>query len=518
MLLLLLVFVTAGSIAGLRGVYTYRNSVKTISRRAKELPYATELTRWVTDLRVKLTEIKIIEDVHRIHKRQFPLEVENLQDEIAILLKNYSHTLDAYTAQMDESDQRNTIQIGSSEDERQTVHELGDILMRITETTRQTTWTQDEKTIMQFDDDLQQLQQKSAKLPKYLHKRLYDLADSVRLEYRMMIITTWACMLLATVMIVIFIRLFILWIFRPLTILINGSRRVATGDFDFRINLTGHDEMTELADAMNNMTAQFQVIRKDLHQQVEQRTIQMVRSDKMASVGFLAAGVAHEINNPMASIALCAESLEQRLEDRTIVEPEEMEAAKKYLRMIQDEAFRCKGITSQLLDFSRKGDEIEENTDLRDLIQVVVDMVVTLTTSQRKQISFEDCKSVMILANPQEIKQVILNLINNAMESVDAGGHVRLKLGICEGMAEIVVSDNGCGMTEEVQQHLFEPFYTKRRQGQGTGLGLTIAYRIVEDHGGRLEVKSDGPGTGSEFRIFLPLAGTATGANHFRAA
>ena len=229
-----------------------------------------------------------------------------------------------------------------------------------------------------------------------------------------------------------------------------------------------------------------------------------------ADAAFLAAGVAHEINNPMQSIALCAESLEQRLEDHSIETTEGFAAAKKYLQMIQDEAFRCKGITSQLLDLSRKGDETEEHTDLRSLIQVVVDMVVTLTKSQRKQITFEDCKSVMIVANPQEIKQVILNLINNAMESVDAGGHIRLKLGIQEGMAEIMVSDNGCGMTKDVLQHLFEPFFTQRRHGQGTGLGLTIAYGIVEHHGGRMEAFSDGPGAGSQFRVLLPLAGNVS--------
>ena len=103
-----------------------------------------------------------------------------------------------------------------------------------------------------------------------------------------------------------------------------------------------------------------------------------------------------------------------------------------------------------------------------------------------------------------------MNLINNAMESVDAGGHIRLKLGIQEGMAEITVSDNGCGMTKDVLQHLFEPFFTQRRHGQGTGLGLTIAYGIVEHHGGRMEAFSDGPGAGSQFRVLLPLAGNVS--------
>ena len=506
MLFLLLVFITAGSLASLIGFYTYRDTVKSVSLRAKELPYATELMRWVSDLRVIVKEVESIEDYWK-HQDRPSFAVKNLQDQFNSSLRNFHTTLQTYTTQMNESTRQNSVAIGSSEDERQTVRNLGEILQRIHVTTREPAWTEEAQLIQQVNDDLRHLQQSSAKLPKFLHTRLDDLSGNVRVQYWTFIYTTWACILLATVTIFLFIRLFVTWIFRPLTILINGSRRVATGDFDFRIKLTGEDEMTELADAMNNMTEQFQHIQNDLYQQVEQRTIQMVRTEKMASVGFLAAGVAHEINNPMASIALCADALEQRLVDHGPIDAEERNATKKYIQMIQDEAFRCKGITDQLLDFSRKGDDVEEHTDLRELIQVVVDMVVTLTKSQRKQISFEECKSVMIVANPQEIKQVILNLINNAMESVEAGGHVRLKLDICDEMAEIIVSDNGCGMTDEVRQHLFEPFFTKRRHGQGTGLGLTIAYGIVRHHGGQMEAMSDGPSCGSQFRVLLPLAG-----------
>lgn len=512
MLLLLLVFMTAGSLAGLTGVWSYRTTVKSIRNHAEEKPDEKTLRRWVTDLRVNIKEIETLLDLSDKWADRIPFEVKNeqknLRQQFETGLTFFATTLASYKLQMEKRDRGNALQIGSSNEERQTVRKINICLKKIEKQTAAEGWIDDKSTIENIDGDLLALQDYSAKLPYFVHNRLVNLADNVRVEYHTFFYTTLACMLLAALTIVLFIRLFITWIFRPLTTLITGSRQVATGDFDFRIQLSGNDEMSELADAMNNMTEQFQIIQKDLNQEVEQRTIQMVRSDKMASVGFLAAGVAHEINNPMQSIALCAESLEQRLEDRSIDDAEGIAAAKKYLRMIQDEAFRCKGITAQLLDLSRKGDETEEDTDLRGLIQVVVDMVVTLTKSQRKQITFEECKSVMIVANPQEIKQVILNLINNAMESVDAGGHIRLKLGICEGMAEIVVSDNGCGMTEEVRQHLFEPFFTQRRHGQGTGLGLTIAYGIIEHHGGRMEAFSDGPGTGSRFRVLLPLAGT----------
>src|SRR5204863_6772796 len=134
------------------------------------------------------------------------------------------------------------------------------------------------------------------------------------------------------------------WIARPLATLVEGSREVAAGKFDHRIRLESQDEMRELAESMNAMTARFQEIRDDLDCQVRERTKQVVRSEQLASVGFLAAGVAHEINNPLASIALCAESLEGRLMDLAAKkgESEQSEVVQRYLKMIQSEAFRCK--------------------------------------------------------------------------------------------------------------------------------------------------------------------------------
>jgi signal transduction histidine kinase len=111
----------------------------------------------------------------------------------------------------------------------------------------------------------------------------------------------------------------------------------------------------------------------------------------------------------------------------------------------------------------------------------------------------------MAKVNPQEIKQVVLNLITNALDGLDAGGVVQVVLRRSAGMAELEVTDNGCGMTDEVMQHLFEPFFTRRRDGQGTGLGLSITYGIVQDHGGEIVPFSEGPGRGSRFLVTLPL-------------
>jgi two-component system, NtrC family, sensor kinase len=108
--------------------------------------------------------------------------------------------------------------------------------------------------------------------------------------------------------------------------------------------------------------------------------------------------------------------------------------------------------------------------------------------------------------NAQEIRQVVLNLITNALDSLDCGTVVRVRVGQKNGAAELTVQDNGCGMTEDVLEHLFEPFFTRRRDGKGTGLGLSITWQIVNDHGGKIMASSEGPGRGSQFRVILPLA------------
>ena len=263
--------------------------------------------------------------------------------------------------------------------------------------------------------------------------------------------------------------------------------------------------MAELAEAMNAMTARFQAIHDDLENQVEERTRQVIRSEQLASVGFLAAGVAHEINNPLASIAMSAESLQSRLHEALDHDEEQHAIIANYLRMIESEAFRCKEITEKLLDFSRLGGTRRESTDLGQLVQDVIDMLGHLGKYQNKRIQFTMEHSVVAPVNAQEIKQVVLNLLANALESLEDDGLVRAELRQRQGFAELTISDDGCGMEPEILQHVFEPFFTRRRSGQGTGLGLSITYRIIAEHHGEIEAESPGAGQGSTFRIRLPL-------------
>jgi len=357
----------------------------------------------------------------------------------------------------------------------------------------------------------------SGKLPNFLRDKMRTFRDEARGLYHTWTFLNWTATILTVFGLIGLVRLFSIWILKPMRTLIAGSRCVVAGDFSHRIHLDTRDEVAELASAMNAMTERFQQIRDDLDAQVQQRTKEVVRSEQMASVGFLAAGVAHEINNPLASIAWAAESLEMRLHDIIQEDGEkpddeqdtEIEILRTYLRKIQEEAFRCKGITEKLLDYSRMGDVQKHHADLTELVQGVIEMVRHLGKYREKRIEFLPAAPVIASVNAQEIKQVVLNLITNALDSLDPGGTVVVQLRESGGSAELVVQDNGCGMNEEVLQHLFEPFFTRRRGGQGIGLGLSITYRIVQDHGGEIVPHSDGPGRGSQFRVTLPLV-----ANH----
>lgn len=297
-------------------------------------------------------------------------------------------------------------------------------------------------------------------------------------------------------------------IFGPLRQLHRGARRVAQGDFDYRVKLkrvTIDDEIHELADAFNRMTDRFQEITCDLDRQVQERSQQLVRSERLAGIGFLAAGVAHEINNPLSAIAMAAESLDGRSDELFATLPEaDRKLVKQYLTMIQRESFRCQQITRRLLDFARGQDGVRSRFDLTGTIIEVLEMVGHMGKYKNRNITLRHVGPVHLEGNGPEIKQVVLNLVANSLDAMEDGG--TLDINVAEQTDEVIVTfkDDGCGMTAEVIGHLFEPFFTKRKSGKGTGLGLSISHRIVADHGGTIEATSDGPGRGSTFRVRLP--------------
>jgi signal transduction histidine kinase len=504
-LLLLLLTVLTLAVSGFQGAYAYRGLVKSISRTT-ELP----LLQQVTDLRVTLSQARPIREFTPETFEQ-PVEAHLIREQFRAQFQAVQETLANYETQL-AGRQLAGQTVGDYQRERATVGKLKQTLRLIEELNQHEDWVLDEASARGLDEKLADLQRYSGELTAYLRERLNHFAEEVRTKYRVWIGITWATSITAGLMLAAQLVFFWKWIFAPLQVVIRGSRQVADGQFDHRIRLSSRDEMAELANALNEMTERFQAIRDDLDEQVKQRTREVVRSERMASVGFLAAGVAHEINNPLASVALCAESLSERVDEVLPPESEVDEktrngiaVTKKYLGMIEKEAFRCKDITERLLDFSRMGDVEKQDTDLAELVQGVIDMVQHLGKYRDKHVGFEIDRRVVAPVCAQEIKQVVLNLITNALDALDPGGRVHVRVGVCDDDAELIVDDDGCGMTEEVIEHLFEPFFTRRRDKQGTGLGLSITYRIIRDHGGQIDATSEGPGHGSRFRVTLPL-------------
>ncbi len=492
------------------GVYAFRGLAKSLRLRAPELTFSSALARDVSrlvvtyQLRERTSDQPDFEfsfiDTDNFLRQQFRVELGMVQRSF----KNYRDLL----AENEALDEYKGIRVMA--DEQAAVAEFRDLLDSVRIRSSHDFWDGSDS---ELSAELTRMNTLATELPQFLHSRLGNFSDEVRGQYRTWIFVGATASTISAILLVAFLRLFYVWILRPLRVLVHGSRLVAAGKFDHRIKLDSQDEMTELANAMNAMTRRFQEIRDDLDEQVQQRTREVIRSEQLASVGFLAAGVAHEINNPLASIAFCAESLESRLNDIIVEDDakpdeehnEEVTIARDYLRTMQDEAFRCKQITERLLDFSRLGDVEKHHTDLTQLVASVISMVKHIGKYKAKEIVFNSSVAVSAPVNAQEMKQVVLNLLTNALDSLDPGGEVRVSLSADKEVAKLAVRDNGCGMTAEVQQHLFEPFYSRRRHSQGTGLGMSITYRIVKEHDGEIEVYSAGPGKGSPVTVTLPM-------------
>jgi two-component system, NtrC family, sensor kinase len=524
---LLLVAVVALFGSACYGLYAYRSLVKNIAARSAELPQARRVSDHVNDLRITLSQAEerlslalpdgIGDDTE---SQQVIWLGEGFRTQFSTFtdsLRRYKEVLDAAVDAASE--------LSDDHREWETLKEIDVISAELNRKVIASTshdWLLDPAELTHIRLQLETLRKLTGRLPTYLEDQFEKIADDVKARYRTAIISAWIGLGAVVVVLVVSRRVFYKWFADPLQALVDGSRLVAAGNFDHRIKINARDEIGELAEAMNAMTQRFCEIRDDLDRQVQERTNQVVRGEQLASVGFLAAGVSHEINNPLASIALCSESLESRLQDLLEgADPErieEVQVARNYLQMIQREAFRCKQITEKLLDFARRGDNQRHAADLRELAEGVIEMVQHLGQYQDKNLVLLPGPPAIAAVNAQEIKQVVLNLITNGLESLDVGGTVQLAIERDAASARIVISDNGCGMTEEVRKHLFEPFFTRRRSGQGTGLGLSITHRIVEEHRGQIEATSEGPGRGSRFVVSLPLALPNKETHHRRQA
>jgi signal transduction histidine kinase len=340
---------------------------------------------------------------------------------------------------------------------------------------------------------------------------MFRRTDQARKLYKHSVWWIGAATGLSGLLLLLLVSFFFHGVFRPIRQLQRGVDRVKAGDFSKPIALKSGDELEDLAAAFDSAAAELHETQRDLQEKVKERSRQLVRSERIASVGFLAAGVAHEINNPLASIVFCSEAVQGRVaEQLENIVPAEREVILKYLQMIHQEAFRCKKITAKLLDFSRQGDRRREATDLVELIQGVLEMAQHLQNCHGKRMIFEPRSRVSAEVNGQDLKSVVLNLVVNALDSMEQGGVLTVTLAQTAEYAEVGFRDTGCGMTPEVLANIFEPFFTRSRTGRGTGLGLFISHQIIDQHDGEISVESAGPGRGSTFAVRLPLKARQT--------
>lgn len=509
---ILIVVIGALAFSSLRGVYSYRELAKTISWRADELPCADDLSLQIDELRKSLefpapldpemasnpVGTRTIQYEHHLYR----LSLSRVEQSIQTYRRHLEHELPQFGKLSDRSA------------DRQVLDDISKKLSELRDTQDDPRWVLDETHAGKIAKKVSEISELAKPLRNHLVQRMHGFAGDVRVQYQTFIMITWCSLVALLVGMIVTGRALYIWVMVPLDTLTRGARTIARkADFNYRIQMKSGDEMEELADGFNAMTSRFQEIRQDLDEKVKLRTQEVVRSEQLASVGFLAAGVAHEINNPLGTIMWSAESLESRVEELFASDDEDSEDTTsnkaillRLLRHIQKEADRCKGITDKLLDFSRLGDIEKHDTNLGELVEGVIEMVRHVGNHREKAITFECPRPVIASVNPQEMKQVVLNLITNSLDSLDPGGNVNVSLSNSDGFAQLVVSDNGCGMTSDTLKHLFEPFFTRRRDGSGTGLGLSITYRIVTDHGGSIEPASAGPGKGSTMRVRLPLA------------
>jgi two-component system NtrC family sensor kinase len=254
------------------------------------------------------------------------------------------------------------------------------------------------------------------------------------------------------------------------------------------------DEVTHVITVGEDITARVEAIHA------------VNRAEKLAAVGRLAAGVVHEINNPLATIAACAEALEQRIDEGAFQMSDSADDLSEYLGLIKSEAFRCKSITTGLLDFSRvrAGDRMP--TDIGEIVRSAANLISHQKKRDQLTVVVEVAPDLpRVNADGGQIQQAVIALATNAIDAMPDGGKLTFRAFPKGSRVCIDVEDTGAGIPQENMSKIFEPFFTTKEVGKGTGLGLAVCYGIISEHGGRLSVRSN-VGKGTTFSIFLPVA------------
>ena len=234
--------------------------------------------------------------------------------------------------------------------------------------------------------------------------------------------------------------------------------------------------------------------------------LQLVQAEKMSSIGVLAAGVAHEINNPLASVAGYAEALLRRFRDEPGLSGDpRFEVFQKYLEVIMRETYRCKGIIDCLLSFSRKSDGSIAPLDLNLVLREVLELVRYKSRYEHVEVQEQLQQGLpKVLGDGAGLRQVFMNLLLNAHQAISGAGKVEISTSCADGMGVVRIKDSGCGIPPQQLAQIWNPFFTTKTVGQGLGLGLAISYNIIQRQGGEIQVESQ-QGQGSIFTVRLPL-------------
>ncbi len=300
------------------------------------------------------------------------------------------------------------------------------------------------------------------------------------------------------------------WIVRPLDQLTRGSELLAGGTSDVRVPERGAAEVARLAAAFNEMARQLRSERQALeqrlgeleHKTTELRTTQqqLIHGEKLASVGRLAAGVAHEIGNPLSAILGLIELLRSSELDA--------EQSAEFLQRVHRETERINRIIRDLLDFSRRDPEGDggQQAELDQVVADAVNLVRPQKDSQQIEIGVEIEPGLpRVLGSSQRLTQVVLNLLLNAVDAMQGRGRIRIEARRDGEGCLLAVSDDGPGLPRQVLDHLFEPFTTTKPTGQGTGLGLAVSHTLVEGMGGSISAFNP-PAGGARFEVRLRVA------------
>lgn len=277
---------------------------------------------------------------------------------------------------------------------------------------------------------------------------------------------------------------------RPLSELKEGAEKIGSGSFNYEIKIKGDNELTRLAETFNKMA-----------QNLKKSETQIIQMDRMASLGRLAGGVAHELNNPLTGVLGQSQVIYEKLSPA--------DPLRETIEKIIKAAERCRKITKNLLDFSRQKDYYFELTDIPKLVDASLEICSSDLIASKINVLKNYGKLQMdipkISISPPHIQQVFLNIITNAIQSMKGGGIFTITVQSDQWYVSIFFKDTGEGITKENLDKIFTPFFTTKEPGKGTGLGLAISYGIIQRHNGKILISSAGPKKGATFTVRLPV-------------